>query len=96
MFELFADLYYVLCINCICFCLVGSWRFTKEHEYIHVTGEGVGTVGITDFAQKELGDIVYVELPEVNAKLEKGETFGSVESVKASSNIYSPVTGTVS
>lgn len=69
-------------------------RYTKEHEWVKVEG-GVGTVGITDHAQQELGDIVYVELPKPGAQLERGKTLGSVESVKAVSDIYSPVTGEV-
>ncbi|HEX8985215.1 MAG TPA: glycine cleavage system protein GcvH [Bryobacteraceae bacterium] len=69
-------------------------RYTKEHEWVHIEG-GIGTVGITDHAQKELGDIVYVELPKAGAHLEKGKTLGSVESVKAVSDIYSPVSGEV-
>src|SRR5215472_4179425 len=69
-------------------------RYTKDHEWIRVQGD-VGTVGITDHAQEELGDIVYVELPKVGTKLEQAATFGSVESVKAVSDIYSPVAGEV-
>jgi glycine cleavage system H protein len=69
-------------------------RYTKEHEWVRVES-GIGTVGITDHAQKELGDIVYVELPKPGARVEKGQTFGSVESVKAVSDIYSPVSGEV-
>jgi glycine cleavage system H protein len=72
-----------------------SYKYTKEHEWVHVEG-GQGTVGITDHAQHELGDIVFVELPKVGAKISKGETLGSVESVKAVSDIYSPVSGEVS
>src|SRR5919205_4656489 len=69
-------------------------RYTKDHEWIRVEGE-VGTVGITDHAQEELGDIVFVELPKVGAKLDQSATFGSVESVKAVSDVYSPVGGEV-
>ena len=72
-----------------------EFRYTREHEWIHVQ-EGVGTVGITDHAQSTLGDIVFVESPKVGAKLEKGKTFGSVESVKAVSDLYAPVSGEVS
>jgi len=72
-----------------------SYKYTKEHEWVHVEG-GQATVGITDHAQHELGDIVFVDLPDVGAKVSKGETFGSVESVKAVSDIYSPVSGAVS
>jgi len=68
--------------------------YTKEHEWLRIAGDG-GTVGITDHAQKELGDIVYVELPKVGTKYDSGETFGSVESVKAVSELYIPVSGEV-
>ena len=70
----------------------GSYRYTREHEWIDV---GAGKVGITDYAQNTLGDIVFVDLPKVGATIEKGKVFGSVESVKAVSDLYSPVTGTV-
>jgi len=69
-------------------------RYTKDHEWIRVEGD-VATVGITDHAQEELGDIVFVELPKVGAQLEQSASFGSVESVKAVSDIYSPVAGEV-
>ena len=69
-------------------------RYTKDHEWIRVEGEA-GVIGITDHAQEELGDIVYVELPKVGAKLERASSFGSVESVKAVSDIYCPVSGEV-
>jgi glycine cleavage system H protein len=69
-------------------------RYTKEHEWVGLDGD-VATVGITDHAQEELGDIVYVELPKPGAKVEKGKTLGSVESVKAVSDVYSPVSGEV-
>ena len=71
-----------------------EFRYTKEHEWVKPEG-GIGTVGITDHAQEELGDIVYVDLPKIGAKLEKGKSLGSVESVKAVSDIYSPVSGEV-
>jgi glycine cleavage system H protein len=71
-----------------------NFRYTKEHEWVNVEGD-TGTIGITDHAQKELGDIVYVDLPKVGATAEKGKTFGSVESVKAVSDIYAPVSGEV-
>ena len=71
-----------------------EYRYTKEHEWIAVDG-GTGTVGITDYAQNSLGDIVFVELPKVGDTLEAGKTFGSVESVKAVSDLFSPVSGTV-
>jgi glycine cleavage system H protein len=70
-------------------------HYTKEHEWVRVDGD-FGVVGITDHAQKELGDIVYVDLPKVGASAEKGKTVGSVESVKAVSDIYAPVSGEVS
>ena len=69
-----------------------SYRYTREHEWIEV---GAGKVGITDYAQSTLGDIVFVDLPKVGATIEEGKVFGSVESVKAVSDLYSPVTGTV-
>src|SRR3979411_1503577 len=71
-----------------------DFRYTKEHEWVRVEGD-IGVIGITDHAQKELGDIVYVDLPKVGAKVEKGKTLGSVESVKAVSDIYAPVSGEV-
>jgi glycine cleavage system H protein len=71
-----------------------SYKYTREHEWVHANGSE-GTVGITDHAQHELGDIVYVNLPKVGSSLKRGETLGSVESVKAVSDIYSPVTGEV-
>ena len=71
-----------------------NYKYTKEHEWISVEGK-TGTVGITDYAQSSLGDIVFVELPKVGDVLEAGKTFGSVESVKAVSDLYSPVSGTV-
>jgi glycine cleavage system H protein len=71
-----------------------NYRYTKEHEWILVEG-GTGTVGITDHAQEELGDIVYVDLPKVGAQIEQGKSLGSVESVKAVSDVYSPVSGEV-
>jgi glycine cleavage system H protein len=69
-------------------------HYTKEHEWVGLEGD-IATVGVTNHAQEELGDIVYVELPKVGAKVEKGKTLGSVESVKAVSDIYSPVSGEV-
>jgi glycine cleavage system H protein len=71
-----------------------QYRYTKQHEWIDVKGD-VGTVGITDYAQKELGDVVFVELPKVGAKIKTGESFGTVESVKAVSEVFSPVSGEV-
>jgi len=69
-------------------------KFSKEHEWVLVEGK-TATIGITDFAQEELGDIVYVELPEVGEKIVKDDPFGAVESVKAVSDVYAPVSGTV-
>jgi glycine cleavage system H protein len=71
-----------------------NFRYTKEHEWVRVEGD-IAVVGITDHAQKELGDIVYVDLPKVGARLEQGKTLGSVESVKAVSDIFAPVSGDV-
>lgn len=71
-----------------------NYRYSKEHEWVNVEG-GTGTIGITFHAQKELGDIVYVDLPKPGTTTEKGKTIGSVESVKAVSDIYSPVSGEV-
>ncbi len=71
-----------------------NYSYTKEHEWVSVA-EGVGTIGITHHAQKELGDIVYVDLPKIGLALTAHATFGSVESVKAVSDIYSPVSGEV-
>ena len=72
-----------------------EFRYTREHEWIHVQ-DGIGKVGITDHAQSTLGDIVFVEVPKVGAKVTKGATFGSVESVKAVSDLYSPASGEIS
>ena len=71
-----------------------NFRYTKEHEWVLVEGD-TGTIGISFHAQRELGDIVYVDLPKVGAHLEKGKTLGSVESVKAVSDVYAPVSGEV-
>jgi len=70
-------------------------RYTKEHEWVQAAG-GVATCGITEFAQGELGDIVYVELPEVGKTVASGEVLGTIESVKAVSEVYAPVSGKVS
>jgi glycine cleavage system H protein len=69
-------------------------RFTADHEYIRIDGDA-GTVGVTTFAQEQLGDIVFVELPEVGKKIAKGEPLATVESVKAASEVFSPVSGEV-
>jgi glycine cleavage system H protein len=71
-----------------------SYRYTKQHEWIDAK-DGVGTIGITDYAQHELGDVVFVELPKPGAKVQAGKSFGTVESVKAVSEIYAPVSGEV-
>jgi glycine cleavage system H protein len=71
-----------------------NFRYTKEHEWVLVEGD-LGTIGITDHAQEELGDIVYVDLPKVGSAIEQGKSLGSVESVKAVSDIYSPVSGEI-
>src|SRR5205809_7884814 len=69
-------------------------KYAKSHEYVHMEG-GVGTVGITDYAQKELGDVVFVELPQVGTELEAGDELGSIESVKAVSELFAPVGGEI-
>jgi glycine cleavage system H protein len=69
-------------------------HYTKQHEWVRAA-EGTGTVGITDYAQQQLGDIVYVDLPKAGASLQQGKVMGSVESVKAVSDIYAPVSGEV-
>lgn len=71
-----------------------TYRYAKSHEWLQMDGEN-GTVGITDYAQHSLGDIVFVELPKVGQNVEAGSTFGSVESVKAVSDLYAPISGTV-
>ena len=69
-------------------------RYTKEHEWIRIEG-ALGVIGVTDYAQKQLGDVVFLELPEVGRTLAANEVFGTVESVKAVSELYSPVAGAV-
>jgi glycine cleavage system H protein len=71
-----------------------DYKYTKEHEWLKVDGN-TGTIGITDYAQNSLGDIVFVELPKVGSEIAAGKTFGSVESVKAVSDLFAPVSGTV-
>lgn len=71
-----------------------DYKYTKEHEWIHANGN-TATIGITSYAQESLGDIVFVDLPKVGADLTAGKTFGSVESVKAVSDLFSPASGTV-
>ena len=70
-------------------------RYTKDHEWIGIA-DGVGTIGITEYAQGELGDVVFVELPAVGTKIVRGKTFGTIEAVKAVSDLYAPVSGEVS
>lgn len=72
-----------------------DFLYTADHEWIQVHGDGTATVGITAYAQESLGDITFVEFPEVGANCEKGDTFGVVESVKAASDLYMPVTAEV-
>jgi glycine cleavage system H protein len=71
-----------------------NYRYTKEHEWLDAK-DGVAVVGITDYAQSELGDVVFVELPQAGASLSKGKSFGTIESVKAVSEIYAPASGEV-
>ena len=71
-----------------------DYKYTKEHEWLKIDGN-TGVIGITDYAQNSLGDIVFVELPKVGAEISAGKTFGSVESVKAVSDLFAPVSGTV-
>jgi glycine cleavage system H protein len=70
-------------------------RYTPEHEWVRVTGDGTVRVGITDFAQSSLGDVVYVQLPDVGSEVTAGESFGEVESTKSVSDLYAPVTAKV-
>src|SRR3954462_6673410 len=70
-------------------------RYAKSHEWLKVAADGTALVGITDFAQSSLGDITFAQLPKVGAALKVGEAFGVVESVKAASDVYAPVAGTV-
>lgn len=71
-----------------------KFRYTKQHEWVDVKGD-IATIGITDYAQQELGDVVFVELPKVGSQITAGKSFGNVESVKAVSEIYAPVSGEV-
>ena len=70
-------------------------KYTEEHEYVRTRGDGIVEVGITDYAQGELGDVVYVELPSVGTKLGKNDVFGTIEAVKAVSELFSPLAGEV-
>ncbi len=71
-----------------------TFRYTKDHEWIDLAGDR-GRVGVTDYAQQQLGEVVYIELPEVGAVLKAGQSFGTIESVKAVSELYAPVSGEV-
>ena len=71
-----------------------GFKYTKDHEWLELSGD-LGKVGITDFAQQQLGDVVYLELPEVGTTVKPGQAFGTIESVKAVSELYAPVSGTV-
>lgn len=71
-----------------------DYRYTKDHEWIKMEG-AIGTIGITDYAQQELGDVVFVELPKVGVKMNAGQSLGTVESVKAVSEIFTPVSGEI-
>ncbi len=71
-----------------------QFKYTKEHEWIDLDGDR-GRVGITDYAQQQLGDVVYIDLPEIGTKLKEGQAFGTIESVKAVSELYAPVSGEV-
>jgi glycine cleavage system H protein len=71
-----------------------GFKYTKDHEWVDVSGDRA-KVGITEYAQQQLGDVVYIELPDVGAKLKQGQSFGTIESVKAVSELYAPVSGEV-
>ena len=71
-----------------------AFKYTKDHEWIDIAGDR-GKVGITDYAQKQLGDVVYVDMPAVGTKITQGQSFGTIESVKAVSELYAPVSGEV-
>jgi glycine cleavage system H protein len=71
-----------------------TFKYTKDHEWVDISGDR-GKVGITDYAQKQLGDVVFVDLPAIGTKLTQGQSFGTIESVKAVSELYSPVSGEV-
>ena len=74
--------------------LPAGYKYTKDHEWIDIKGDR-GTIGVTDYAQKQLGDVVYVDLPAVGTTLKQGQPFGTIESVKAVSELYAPVSGEV-
>ena len=71
-----------------------GYKYTKDHEWIDIAGDR-GIVGITDYAQQQLGDVVYIDLPDIGMKLKAGQSFGTIESVKAVSELYAPVSGEV-
>ena len=71
-----------------------GFKYTKDHEWVDLAGD-TGRIGITDYAQNQLGDVVYIELPEVGARLKQGQSFGTIESVKAVSELFAPVSGEV-
>lgn len=73
----------------------GDLKYTKDHEWLRPTADGEAEVGITDYAQQQLGDVVYLDLPEVGRQLAQGESFGTIESVKAVSELFAPVGGEV-
>jgi glycine cleavage system H protein len=75
--------------------MIEGMRFTKEHEWVIISSEGLATVGISDFAQKQLGDIVSIELPKAGSVVKKMQPIGIIDSVKASSDIYSPLSGEI-
>ncbi|KAI9499600.1 glycine cleavage H-protein [Zychaea mexicana] len=77
------------------FHLIARTVYTKEHEWLTVDGNGLGTLGITDYAQKSLGDVVFVETPIIGDVVKKGDQIGAIESVKAASDIYTPVSGEI-
>ena len=81
--------------RCVVANIPDDLRYTEEHEYVRKSADGVAEVGITDYAQGELGDVVYVELPSVGTKLGKHDVFGTIEAVKAVSELFSPVAGEV-
>ena len=70
-------------------------KYTKDHEWIKINGDGTATIGITDYAQNSLGDVTFVELPEIGDSFSSGESFGVVESVKAASDLYMPIGGEI-
>ncbi|MGC6455783.1 MAG: glycine cleavage system protein GcvH [Coraliomargaritaceae bacterium] len=75
--------------------LPDDYLYTSDHEWLRLNGDGTATIGITDYAQESLGDITFIEFPELGASFSKGETFGVVESVKAASDLYMPVSAEI-